>query len=624
MPTVFAGIYEETARPRSASVEAVRHALALEESDATLRELGPLTLGWTGPGAHEAVGLTCVVEGRVDPQELARAYGRHGDHAPGALRDHFALVVWDSEPGRGFLARDPLGLGGLFFARTAGGLAFATEVRTLLRLLPSRPAPDELAVTHWLVRGTEAPGRTFYSGISRLEPGARLALEPGARSERYWTPRYTRPERVTEAEAAARLHSAVESSVKRAVGSAARPGVLLSGGFDSGYIASIAARAGLGPRTVSAVFPDQPAVDESGFIESITSELGIPSSCLRVRPGSPFPAALRYVSQWELPLPSLGHFYTRALLGRAVDEGIDVLLDGEGGDEAFGFDGYLIADMLRRGRLAKAISQSRALAGPGGAHTRRSLRLLREYGVRGALPYGPHTALRRRREPSHSTPRWLSERSARLLMEGEDPWSWKLADGPRWWRHRVHALATGTDGLGVGDYLRRRAREVGVEAAHPLMSVDLVEFVLTLRPELALGGADDRALARRSAEGVMPEAALRRTDKSYFNQLHNNSLAGEVDHLHELLLGPGAQIGAYVRPDVLRSVVLERVPRPAARAFSGWAPRVWRLASLETWLRAQADPTYTVRSLDAFDARRLPQLQWQEPLPTASELARTR
>jgi len=621
VPTVFAGIYEETGR---GSVAAVRRALALDGGEATVRELGPLTLGWTGAGAHEAGGLTCVVDGRVDPQAVAIAYGRHGDDAPRALRDPFALVVWDADRRRGFLARDPLGLGGLFFAGTTGGLAFATEVRTLLRLLPSRPAPDELAVIHWLVRGTEAPGRTFYAGISRLEPGARLTLEAGARSERYWTPRYSRPARLSTAEAAARLRSAVESSVVRAVGAGARPGVLLSGGFDSGYIASIAAKAGLGPHALSAVFPDQPAVDESGFIESITGELGLASSCLRVRPGSPFPAALRYVSHWELPLPSLGHFYTRALLGRAIDDGIDVLLDGEGGDEAFGFDGYLIADMLRRGRLAKAVELSRALAGPGAAHTRRSLRLLREYGLRGALPYGPHNLLRGRRDPSRGTPGWLSERSARLLAEGEDPWSWKLGDGPRWWRHRVHALATGTDGLGVGDYLRRRAREVGVEAAHPLMSLDLVELVLELEPELALGGADDRALARRSAQGVMPETALRRPDKSYFNQLHNNALAGELDYLHELLLGRGAQIGAYVRPEALRAAVLERVPPPAARPVSGWAPQIWRLASLETWLRAQEDPTYPERSLDLFDPRRLPRLEWREPEPTAPQLARTR
>jgi|1186.fasta_scaffold25614_2 asparagine synthase (glutamine-hydrolysing) len=613
MPTVFAGIFEDAPRVATRPADAVRRALALEEGEAAVRELGPLTLGWTGPGAHESAEVTCVVDGRMDPLDVAGAYRLHGDDAPRELRDDFSLVAWDSSRRRGLLARDPLGIGALFFARTGAVLAFATEVRTLLRLLPSRPAPDALAVTHWLARGSEAPGRTFYDGISRLEPGSRLPLEAGARSERYWTPRFSRPESLTPSDAAERLRSAVESSVVRAAGAGARPGVLLSGGFDSGYVASLAARAGLAPRAFSAVFPDQPTVDESRFIDSIAAALRLQGSRLSVRPGNPFPAALEYVSRWELPLPSLGHFYTRALLRRAAAENVDILLDGEGGDEAFGFDGYLIADVLGRGRLAKAISLSAALAGPGDALARRTLRVLREYGLRGRLPYGPHSAARRRRDPRRNTPRWLSDQSARLLVDGEDPWSWKLGDGPRWWAHRMHVLTTGADTLGVGDYLRRRARAVDVEVAHPLMSLDVVELVLALPPDLALGGADDRALARRSAEGVMPEAALRRTGKTYFNELHNNSLAGQLEYLHELLLGAGAQIGAYVRPDAVRAALLERVPPPAARALSGWAPQMWRLASMETWLRAQEDSSYLERALDAL-----------EPRTTAPELAQTR
>src|SRR5256885_4659979 len=160
--TVFAGIYEQAPRAGSRAREMVRRALA-QEGGAEVRELGPLTLGWTGPDAHAAADLICVVDGRARPKAAADAYRRHGADAPGALRDDFALVVWDASRARGLLARDPLGIGAVFVATTGGALAFATELRTLLRLLPSRPAPDELAVTHWIARGSEAPGHTFYS-----------------------------------------------------------------------------------------------------------------------------------------------------------------------------------------------------------------------------------------------------------------------------------------------------------------------------------------------------------------------------------------------------------------------------------------------------------------------------
>src|SRR2546429_9851881 len=98
MPTVFAGIFEEAPRDAPRPADAVRRALALEEGEATVRQLGPLTLGWTGPGAHESADVTCVVDGWMDPLDVAGAYRLHGDDAPRALRDDFSLLECDSDP----------------------------------------------------------------------------------------------------------------------------------------------------------------------------------------------------------------------------------------------------------------------------------------------------------------------------------------------------------------------------------------------------------------------------------------------------------------------------------------------------------------------------------------------
>jgi asparagine synthase (glutamine-hydrolysing) len=582
----IAGIYGTGER------EAVERALE-PEGEPAVRRAGALTLGWVDASEHADGPLLCVAVGDVRAGDAAAVYR---DEALNVLRGEFSLAIWDERTGRGVLARDQLGLGGLFFMRTADGIAFATEIRTLLRLVPSRPAPDELAIVHWLANGCDAPGRTFYAGVERLAPGGMLVLQDGWRSERYWTPRYVPAPHMDAREAAAVLGDEVARAVHGATGDGS-VGVLLSGGFDSGYVASLAARAVRRPRGYSALFPDHPSVDETSYIERLAGDLGIETCGLAVRADNPFAAAFDYLAEWQVPLPSMGHYYARVLLSHAAQDGVDVLLDGEGGDEAFGFDSHLLADLLASGRLPSAVRLARTLAGEDGS----SWRVLADDGLRAGIPYRLHRILRGRRGATRRAPGWLSERSARLLGEVEDPWAWKRLGGPRWWAHRVHRLVDGAEALGVGDYLRRRAREAGVSVAHPLLSVDLIECVLRLPPELALRGGDDRALARLSAAGVMPDSARLRMDKSYFNELYNDCLTRELGFLQRLLLDGGSELRAYVRQDVVRRL-LERPPAPDRRARSGWAPLVWRLAAVEMWLRAQADTRYPQTAVAADHA----------------------
>ena len=52
------------------------------------------------------------------------------------LRGMFAFVIWDTETGTAFGARDPFGIKPLFTARLAdGGLVFSSEKKALLELL---------------------------------------------------------------------------------------------------------------------------------------------------------------------------------------------------------------------------------------------------------------------------------------------------------------------------------------------------------------------------------------------------------------------------------------------------------------------------------------------------------
>ncbi len=197
------------------------------------------------------------------------------------------------------------------------GSFFATEVAGVLELLPTRPAPDEVALAHWLAASGPPQGRTFYAGVQRLGEGRLLRLREGSWEEgTYWAPRYSADLESDPEAAVAGLRRRLAVAVGRRTRDG-RAAVLLSGGIDSSAIAGIAAEAASAAsplRAYSAVFPRQPRADESRLIEATVGDLGIDWVRIAVEEGSPVAGSLEYLREYQLPPSSPNLFFWMPLL----------------------------------------------------------------------------------------------------------------------------------------------------------------------------------------------------------------------------------------------------------------------------------------------------------------------
>jgi asparagine synthase (glutamine-hydrolysing) len=521
---------------------------------------------------------------------LEAGYERHGAELPGRLRGNFLLAVHDPASGLLLLASDQLGARSAFFTADGRGLLFATELHLLLRLLPTRPPPDEPALVQWLAENSVPEGRTLHHGVERLGGGRALHAQRGSISAHgYWHPRYREPAAVSPTEATATVRDEMQAAVSRHLPHGGRTGVLLSGGLDSSSVAALGRR-GAAPSTslhaYSAVFPDHASIDEGPLIAAAAGELGLERTSVTVRGGSMLAGALEYLDRWELPLPAPNHFLWQPLLERAAADGTTHLLDGEGGDELWRFSPYLIADRLLGGRPLGALRTAQAMIGEELYRGwRPALPYLRAYGLKGAIPPGPHRAWRRLHAAGRYAPGWFTKRSAELLFEQRDPWAWKRLGGPRWWCFLADLLTGVRERLGVGDYLRHRAAMAGLGSRHPLIDLDLVELVLGLPPELAVDPRLERPLLREAMAGLIPDQIRLRPGKSYFTALFGDCLGGRDLELLRQLLSGSPEVGAYVDLDAVRRELLE--PGPERRG-GAWPWSVWRLVTAECWLRLQA------------------------------------
>jgi asparagine synthase (glutamine-hydrolysing) len=275
----------------------------------------------------------------------------------------------------------------------------------------------------------------------------------------------------------------------------------------------------------------------------------------------------------------------RPLIAQAIDDGTDQLLDGEGGDELFGCSPYLLADLLRRGRLVRLASTARRIPGMGAHPKPRWIwRAISEYGLRGSLPPRLERMAWRARKRRQGGPAWLSTHMLDLVLDSEGLNDWKRLPGPRWWSYLVHAVIGGPDAMGSDDELRREAALNGVKVAHPWRDPRLIAFVLSLPPEPAFDGRYDRALAREAMRGMLPEQVRLRDEKPFFNVLLENAMSG-VDGplLERLLLSPPEALEPFIRR--------QGIPRLIEARGSGTGTLdAWRLATVALWLRNEVDP----------------------------------
>jgi asparagine synthase (glutamine-hydrolysing) len=555
-------------------------------------------------GVETVEGLLCRFDGHLDnapwlrsrlesgslPREaseeelVAAGYRRWGEDVLDRLRGDFALLIWDGERREGLLARDQLGVRPVYLHRGGDLLSFAGELRDLLDLLPSSPAPDRAGVAHWIALSSRPGCGTLYEGVERVGPGELLRFGRGRAPQRrrYWQPRFQEPLELPPAELAERVRETLSVAVKRRLDETAETGVLMSGGLDSAAIAALGAPA---VRACSGTFPEHPEADEAELIVELRRELGLEGVTVEVRPGGLLASALEHLDQWRAPLLGWGDFWAVPLLRAAAARGVGTMLDGEGGDELFGPRGYLLADELRRGHPRRVLELSRCLPGAG-PHVgrRREAAMLEKLALAGAAPARPPGW---RLQPGRAgAPRWLTRRTVAELRHSDDVDAWKRLDGPRWWAHAAHGIAYGIESVGVFEQQRRRAQMAGLDARQPMLDLDLVELGLRQPPEATLDPRFTRPVLRAAMQGLLPDSVRLRPRKALFESLIASCLAGP----------DGAAVrGILTAPDAeLREHVDHR--RMARELFAGekmrredpfrWMWSVWRLLNAELWLRS--------------------------------------
>ena len=495
-------------------------------------QVTPESVGERQPLVHGPTGIVVSADARLDNREelptgdgtaagrtvsdaevLLDCYLQWGDACAQQLLGDFAYAVWDPRERTVSLARDAMGMRPLYYRSEPHRVIWASELKQLLAVPGVERRLNETAVAVHLSGSFLPLGMTYYDGIAQVVPGEVVTVdEHGARARRYWS--IDCPDRLRyrrDQEYAEHFRELFERAVECRLRSVKPAGISLSGGIDSGSVASMvgwmyergASRYTPEFRAYSWAFEELTGGDERAVSRIITDRYQIPAVDVTVDTAWPlrdYPERGPDVDEPHV------FYYDEAIhdvLATAAGHGVGLLMTGERGDFLVGHWVYDYPGLLARLELGTLVHE---LAAHGAAMGQTPIAAARE------LLLKPLTSrLRRRNAPAPAArlsalPRYLTPRCAGMpelatacaaTMPSSDIQT--EARRLRYW------LIFSSMTVRRIELIERDQARHGIDHADPWSDRRLAEFVSAVPQHLVHRFQEHKRIVRNALEPVVPQ-----------------------------------------------------------------------------------------------------------------------
>lgn len=474
-----------------------------------------------------------IFKTRTDSETIVHAYEEYGLDCVRHLNGMFAFAIYDVPLQRLFLARDPLGIKPLFYALTAEGLFFASEIKAVVQGAGLSPRMRAQSLQEYLLFRYVAGENTFFEDIKRIPAGGFATWENGHLSlSQYWVPPRPEGRRRSLAVAVDELQTHLSESARHQLMSDVPLGAFCSGGVDSGLVTVFAAQARAEVMKTFSVGFEDAAWDETALARANAGAAGAEHDVLYMAPerfGALLDALIWYQDE-PLSQPNSVPLY---LLSKRAKQEVKVVLTGEGSDEMFaGYPRYQIvrlAHMLRNWPQLRQLTTRVARAMPG----HRAARLA------AYLPYDYADSLLLNSAYVHPTmvekltgaPVTEALSARREILER----NWDDGD-PLGSLSRLEMQTY----LGcLLDRMDRMSMAAGLEARVPFLDMPLVEWASRIPSHLKMAGTGTKRVVKTLAAKVLPRQVVGAPKSGFGLPLGDWFRTGPLGATLEALSDPG-------------------------------------------------------------------------------------
>ncbi len=457
-----------------------------------------------------------------DTEVILAAYQAWGTNAFDRFRGMFAIALYDIHKHELTLVRDRLGKKPLYWSIVDDTLIFGSELKALLAHPLTPRTLDHRSLAHYLSREYVPTPYTIYEGVHKLAPGAMLRFKNGvARIKPFWNP-YTIVEPIDETTALARFDALLQRATNERMISDVPLGVLLSGGIDSSTIAYYGANASSKKIQTFSIGFSEKSFDESEQARLVAAHLGTEHH-EHVFSGSDALALVQNIPEvFDEPVADASVLPT-LLLSRFTRKHVTVALGGDGADETLlgypTFHAEKYAEIYARlPKIARSFLQKSVSLLPASTNY-----MSLEFKAR-KFTHDFHV------DPMIRHLHWLGSFKENELGTILSPEIAADAHGIdqeiiQQWRQECPQLegVNTLSHLYLRTYLMdqvlvkvdRASMHYALEMRAPFLSHDVVEFLLSLPPEMKFRDGQGKYLLRKLMHGRLPDEIIHRRKQGF-------------------------------------------------------------------------------------------------------------
>lgn len=295
---------------------------------------------------QELISLGHVFQTRSDTEVILHAYSQWAEECLTRLNGMFALCIWDTRTRELFLARDRFGIKPLYVSELSDGtFLFASEIKALLQHPSIKKQLYPNAIDNLLTYGFNIAPHTFFEGIKQVLPGHCIKITGrGMKTTQYWD--IDMEATVFAApgdELSGMFREQFTRTVKQSLVADVPVAAYLSGGIDSSAVAGVYSKLSSEKVSTITITFDNAGYDESEYSKKVSGFFGtenIEFKCA-IQPED-IRSLIYYL---ENPLVSLLNLPLFLLSKKTREQGIKVVLSGDGADEVIG--GYDYFKLLK-------------------------------------------------------------------------------------------------------------------------------------------------------------------------------------------------------------------------------------------------------------------------------------
>lgn len=453
-----------------------------------------------------------------DTEVVVASYAAYGTECLKDFDGAFAFAIWDNREEVLFAARDRFGEKPFFYATTGSELVFASEIKALWAAGVPKEVNQRMLYNFLTIGYTANPynkEETFFDRVHKLPAASSLTYSARKQEliiEKYWQAYIDTTRQITEGTAIELFQELLTDSIKKRLRSNVPVGTSLSGGLDSSAIVAICNKQRASNYThkcFTAGFAGF-VKDETATAAQVAKNLHVTHTVVRTGVEEIVSLMEKVMRHQEEPFVSASALAQFKVYEAAKQNGVTVVLDGQGADEVLGgyhkYFSWYWSELYRHRKLATSHEMDAA----------KALGITIPFGKKNKVAaLFPQLAFALQQSRKKKTAARSFFLDPDFAFNNKDQCYYSLPA-----RASLNdALYFNTFDYGLEELLRiadRNSMAHGLEVRLPFLSHKLVEALFTFPPHFKIQGGWSKWLLRKTVEPLLPADIVWQKGKTGF------------------------------------------------------------------------------------------------------------